>query len=47
MVKKSTENLGFKFLFAWADTATLSGGILPHDEALEFIAHQPISWTYT
>ncbi|MGI9450088.1 MAG: hypothetical protein ACR2QH_05535 [Geminicoccaceae bacterium] len=45
MVKRSTENSGIKFLFAWADAATLSGGILPLDEALELIAHEPISWT--
>ncbi len=36
-----------KVLFAWADAATLSGGILPPDQALGIIAHKPISWTYT
>jgi hypothetical protein len=31
----------------WADAAPLGGIILPLDDALEFIANEPVFWTWT
>ena len=31
----------------WADAGPLGGIILPLDDALEFIANEPVFWTYT